>query len=716
MQVLVQIDAWDPVAAAAVSLYAASHDEPDVCHASGGTWWPAIKTLPVLRYDLFDGSFGGAITAPSSSLTLQTEPWPNFARYSFADARLRLWTGDTSDPGNVWTLRFDGRLTAQPQIENGSATIAFAADDRWLDKALLSTYAGTTGAEGPLAMKGQAKPLALGAPRYVPGKLIDSVNSVFQLSAYGAMQSIDTALERLVRFGAPIADYASYALLVAATIPAGQWATAKAVGMARFGAPTTGQVSFLAGGDNAGPDGWARKPGQLIRRLALISGGAGKIDDASLNALDTARPYNLSLYIDGQTTARELIQQIAASVNAVAGVSWTGQLFVAPVGLGTATVTLAADGSSLPPVASVQQIDIAPPWQKLSIGAERAWAVHSLGDIAFTAPLLPLGLYSSGTIYREGNIVDLANGSSWLYINATPASGNAPPGSGTSNTWWFQQKPPTSFAAIAPTESSKLDGIEAAADVTMLITGVPAIDVAGNYDGTVKTGELTDRNVAFKLIRGSGTDVTTSAAWTATLKSGSATATIGSATGVLNVTALASTAAYEVQAVYGGVTRKFTLVINFNLDIAPTGGSGGTGGTSASDSTISGPSSTSYGSAATDVLSVVAGSAGTVTLAAPLAFKLMGVLGTRNMYGKWQWRAVGGSFADVATEILGDQEAESINEPPIIRMNGNIAVSMSKTGLTNGTTYEFQLLLRMASGASGYLTVTAASAASAVGS
>lgn len=432
MAVIVQIDAYDPVAAAAVSIYAGSHDDPAVCHYDGQTWWPVLGKLPTLRYDLFDGAFTGQITAPSSSLSMQIEPWPDFGRYILADGRFRLWTGGP-DAAGVWTLRFDGRVTGQPNIVDGTAQIEFAVDDRWLDSALLATYAGTTGAEGPAGLKGQAKPLAIGAPRYVPGKLIDSVNSVFQVSAYGSIVSFDTAMERLARFSTSVGDYASYAALVAASIPAGRWGSAKAVGMARFGAPPVGQVSFLLQGDNSGTDGHVRKPGAITRRIAALSGGTGKTDDTSLNALDTARPYNLSLYFEDQTTARAVIQNLAASVNAVAGVSWTGKLFVLPVAIGTATVTLAADGSALPPVARVEQIEIASPWQKLAITAERTWAVHALSDIAFTAELIDVGAYTSGTTYREGNIVSLADGSRWVYTATTPTSGNTP---ATGSAFW----------------------------------------------------------------------------------------------------------------------------------------------------------------------------------------------------------------------------------------------------------------------------------------
>ena len=233
--VLVQIDGWDPVAAAAVTITASSIDDERVCGLNGLTWWPALTQLPALRYDLFDGGFGARIVSPQSSLSLALDALgpvhgPIAARYMLADARIRVWTGTEGDAWAAYTLRFDGRVLAQAAIAGGRAAIGFGVDDKWLDKPLLATYAGTTGAEGPASLKGQPKPLSLGAPRYVPGQLIDAVNSVFQLSAYGALEDVEFALERLARFGASAGDHASYAALVAAVIPAGSWATCKAAG------------------------------------------------------------------------------------------------------------------------------------------------------------------------------------------------------------------------------------------------------------------------------------------------------------------------------------------------------------------------------------------------------------------------------------------------------------------------------------------------------
>ncbi|RYG88823.1 MAG: hypothetical protein EON59_03270 [Alphaproteobacteria bacterium] len=360
-----------------------------------------------------------------------------------ADARIQLWTGEPGAGWGEYTLRFDGRIGSQPGIANGVASISFGVDDRWLDAPLLALYAGTGGIEGEAAQKGQTKPIALGAPRFVPGRLIDSVNNVIQLSAYGAIEAVDTAMDRLGRFAASSGNHASYAALIAATVPAGAWATCIASGLVRQGAPPEGTLSYHLRGDKGGPDGWARLPGELIRRIALLAGGAGKIDDASLDALDAARPWTISVYQGEQATARDLIQRVAASVNAVAGVDWLGRLFVAPIGFGASSDTLDATGAALPPVASVAQLEIDAPYWKLAIGAEPTWQVHGLSDVAFSAVLVERGRYDPGESYREGHIVDLSDGSRWLYVATTPSTGNAPV---DDSVYWSLLTPATTYA------------------------------------------------------------------------------------------------------------------------------------------------------------------------------------------------------------------------------------------------------------------------------
>src|SRR4051812_20385952 len=102
---LVQIDGYDPVAAAAVTLYAASVDDERVCHLNGQTWLPAIAQLPRLRYD-FASDGTGRVATPASSLSLAVEAWPDLPRYALADARVRLWSGEPGDAWAAYVLRF----------------------------------------------------------------------------------------------------------------------------------------------------------------------------------------------------------------------------------------------------------------------------------------------------------------------------------------------------------------------------------------------------------------------------------------------------------------------------------------------------------------------------------------------------------------------------------------------------------------------------------
>ena len=78
---------------------------------------------------------------------------------------------------------------------------------------------------------------------------------------------------------------------------------------------------------------------------------------------------------------------------------------------------------------------------------------------------------------------------------------------------------------------------------------------------------------------------------------------------------------------------------------------------------------------------------------------------------KAQWRLVAGVFADITTEQACSSEA-TITEPDgdgiLVLSAGSITFSFQKTGLTNGSDYEFQILAhRTGSGTgSGNRTIT----------
>lgn len=444
---LCQIDGVSRVSGSATTIRLASHDDDRLCHLDAQVWWPSIARLPTLAYDFFDGAFGGEIVTPSGRADVCIDPVPGFAALMLHGARIRWWTGELGVAFGAFTLRFDGLIDNQPTIRDGIAGLDFRVDDAWLDDPILSTFAGTTGAEGEAAQKGQVKPFLLGTPKMVEGVLINSVDTIIQLND-GPIAAVDIAFEDAQRFTASAGDYASFAALQAATIAPGLWATCLAGGYVRHGAPIDGVPTYDVQGSNSGTDGGGhvRKAGAIIKRLAAKMGRSAKVDASGLTALDTARPYNISVALLDQVTMRELVQSIAQSLNAVALVTWTGLLTVLPIVRpedATAVGTLAADGSSLPPVARVDQLGIASPWWRLAIEAEVTHRVHGNDEIRFNAQLIDRGRYDDAESYREGHIVDMADGSRWLYIAVTPTIGNDPPTWPlTSNAWWTNLTPP----------------------------------------------------------------------------------------------------------------------------------------------------------------------------------------------------------------------------------------------------------------------------------
>ena len=258
------------------------------------------------------------------------------------------------------------------------------------------------------------------------------------------------------------------------------------------------------------------------------------------------------------------------------------------------------------------------------------------------------------------------------------------------------------------------DGLmpEDLADVSMIVSGTKTIQVPFDYLGVVKSGYL-PLDVNFTMTR-AGIDITTSTAWTAALKAGNSgtiftPTSLANSTGTLNVTEMTNDAVIEMTGTYGGKAAVGSVTLVKSQDAPPVSGSGS--GTSASTSSITNSTSASYGAANTIVLSVVAGTAGQVACTFPDYFH-KATHGTGGAFGKWQWRVVAGSFADIASENSSFYDAVKTPAPEPADEEGSLVVSMTKTGLTPGTTYEFQLLLRSA----GAYTINHYGTASAVGS
>lgn len=405
---------------------------PALTGRAGERWFPAIADAGEIAIDLFDGSFASPAAPSGANLTLsasvlaETIPPAMAARWS--DAPVTLWAGETAA---AMAPVFIGKIS---RFEREGAAIRISADvgETSLSADVLSArYAGTGGIEGHADIKGTLKPWALGLIENVEPLLIDPDNSVYQFSAYGPVNAITALYERGASFGASAGDHASYAALVAADVPHGRWATCRAQGLIRLGAPQAGVITGDIEGDSTGAV-LANRTGTILMRVAAISGvPTAAIDTASLAALDgfaAALPSGgyTGIWISEQTSFIDLARRLALPLNAQACIGLDGRLFVTRLASGAAAFTLDAMGRRQPPVSAMAEVDTLPPFKRTVFGGRRSWRVHSLDEVAFYATPRDRGRYAPAETYRDGDIVDLADGSRWIYNNPLATSGNAP--------------------------------------------------------------------------------------------------------------------------------------------------------------------------------------------------------------------------------------------------------------------------------------------------
>lgn len=429
MQVLIEIQPLNLSTGAREAVRVASAQDRRITGLNGAVWVPALLQPPTLTIRLFDGDFSSAIDPGSATFTIALDEvgrtYPNAYAYLWAGAPVSIYA-ENAGVAWPWTRRFVGKVS---RFEKAAKRIQLVAevDTAALEKDVLYLkYAGTTGIEGGADLKDRVRPWVWGHVKGIEPVQIDIDNSVFQVSGYGAIGGISALFERGVSFGASMGNYADYAALVAATIPPGRWATCLAQGLFRLGAPPYGVITADVQGHKVSGS-VPRRTGAIIKAMAAALGiSSDSIDSASLDALDVAVPRNVNVYLTEQETFIELAQRLCLPCNAYSGMSWEGKFFAVRPVFGSSVMTLHGQGRADPQVLEMIEGGVNPPFKKTIFGADRCWRVHTTTEIAYQDILVDRGRYQAGETYRAGNIVDLADGSRWIYTADTATQGNAP--------------------------------------------------------------------------------------------------------------------------------------------------------------------------------------------------------------------------------------------------------------------------------------------------
>jgi hypothetical protein len=617
----------------------------------GSTDWKAgLGGAPAIVQRLgFDGngfSEGASTIALSLAyLAASLEHAKTMKGYYWPDAPFTLHSGPDGGADGDMMLRLTGRVTDTTGV---GADLNIGLADLNVDYAkpvIKATFAGTGGIEGDAEMKGKPKKRAWGALFNVSADSLLKAQNIHVVSDPAhPILAFDQIYDRgngasslaLVPWAGSID--ATLNALIASVAPAGGAAIAPSIASFKWWHGNPGKLTCDIRGTIGG--GYGDRPVDVAARV-LETAAPVNFDLANINQFRLDRNYQFGwLVSDISSTAASEVQAMLSGISSWFAVGATGVIRFGTYSWGAPVAALTS--------ASTEIVRSHAPVTKISLGYRTNQTVMARGDIAevvFAADVSGLGALATQ------NSVDFVS-------QILPAG-----------------KP------------------EPLADVTMIVTSPPPIAVPYNFDGTVKINEL-PKTLNFKLIRGAGLDVTTLANWSAVLKSGSAAFSIGAATGVLEITSLASDAVFEVSASYLGTIRKGQSAAVRKVDDPPVMTGGGSGGaTSDATASIAPTTSSAYAGAQTRILPIAAGAGGVVNLAYPGEFS-RATNGSANAAGKWQWRVVGGTWADIAGEIASSTPATKTGAPEPDNTRGTILVNQQKTGLSAGVTYEFQLLLR----------------------
>lgn len=308
------------------------------------------------------------------------DSWVNYG-FDGRPLVLRLYRPDL--PYAYMPVLFTGTVDGPPEVARQSIVLRLRDKQIVLEvPACPGIYAGTNippnGVDGlPTDLKGQRKPKCYGQVSNMTPDLVNTSLQVFRVND-GAVADIPAAYDR----GEPFtkdSDYPDNVALQAATISAGHYATCFAEGLFRVNATLTGQITadVLEGAAASN-----RTAAQIIMRIALLAGlSALEISSADAIYLDAMQPAVVGIYLSGDTTAREAINQIAESIGAYAVFDTTGVLRMGRLSEPTGTPVLALDEGTILDLERQAQRDGDLPSYSVTLNHTPNWTIQDT-DVA----------------------------------------------------------------------------------------------------------------------------------------------------------------------------------------------------------------------------------------------------------------------------------------------------------------------------------------------
>jgi hypothetical protein len=254
-------------------------------------------------------------------------------------------------------------VNAQPEFSWSEITLRNRDREAELDQPLQTHfYAGNNalpnGLEGVEDLKNKPKPICVGAAPQISPPCVNSSKLTYQVHD-GVVVSITPYCQGVASYSFS-ANYATSALLQAATVAAGTYSTCLAEGYFRLGSSPSGKVTadVVQGATVA-----ARTVGQIAKAFALTRLSAGDIIDADITALDAANSAPIERWYDSPINVSDALTDICGDVGAWRGFDRLGKFRIqrlnAPVG--DPAVKLMTESTSYTPIAGAPFCVVAEP-------------------------------------------------------------------------------------------------------------------------------------------------------------------------------------------------------------------------------------------------------------------------------------------------------------------------------------------------------------------
>lgn len=451
--ILVHVQPWDTIAAARIDVRACSALEGEAFGINGTPWLPSLVERPQMSIEIMSPDISGRVLAGRARFALDLDTAAILAtqQLKWIGAAVKIY----SAAALAWPAitEFDGEIT-DFSIDLNSRVITINAEvsSSLLEKPLLTAeFGGAGGADGDAAKRGTLKPAGFGLCENIQPVWFDSTNNIGMIDGYANCTAITKLMEGASDLGTRVADYANYAALAAAivahTVPPGRWASCVAAGLVGLGAPPEGIIGVNA---TFGSNRLGAMMSRMIQTHAGVS--SGLVDSASFTALDTALPYDAHFWTDNQTDVKSLCERLARSGNSTVVLTFQRKVAVIRAVASASVAVLDRSGKQLPRCIDWKSLTTLKPTWRIKGRAARPANVLTFDQVNYVDTIIDRGAYVGATVYRAGNVVWLADKSSWLYVNATAGSGNAPPTwPTTSNSYWTNLTAPLNATAIGVT-------------------------------------------------------------------------------------------------------------------------------------------------------------------------------------------------------------------------------------------------------------------------